>query len=206
MCSHAMARSLVVRSGPCPSHTQTQTQTLTQVSRLSQLSAPPEDSQRSPSQPTLNQVFREDDLLEQSPGLGIGRITQYQGSASEDELSEDEHTLIMPSGGVHGVQVIQLEHESCLGMVTDSAATLRVYKITSQMWEKFAPKADLEVKVLYDPDANLHDMKLCREFTVFTVMRRERRTCSCRFITKTKRCSSYKGNCRTKWRRQGEFA
>jgi hypothetical protein len=68
----------------------TQTQTLTQVSHLSQLSGPPEvshlsqlsgppeDSQRSPSQRTLNQVFREDDLLEQSPGLGIGRITQDQ--------------------------------------------------------------------------------------------------------------------------------
>jgi hypothetical protein len=77
----------------------TQTQTLMQVSHLSQLSGPPEDSQRSPSQPTLNQVLREGYLLEQSPGLGIGRITQDKGSASEDELSEDEHTLIVPSGG-----------------------------------------------------------------------------------------------------------
>jgi hypothetical protein len=35
------------------------------------------------------------------------------------------------------------------------------------MWEKFAPEADLEVRVLYDPDANLHDVKLRREFTAF---------------------------------------
>jgi hypothetical protein len=53
----------------------------------------------------------------------------------------------MPSEGVHGdgVQVMQLEHESCLGLATDSAANLRVYKITSHMRENFAPEPDLEV-------------------------------------------------------------
>jgi hypothetical protein len=34
-------------------------------------------------------------------------------------------------GGVDGVQVVQVEHESCFGLATDSGATLRVYKITS---------------------------------------------------------------------------
>jgi hypothetical protein len=53
---------------------------------------PPEDSLRLPPQPTRNQVFREDRLLEQSPGMGVGRITPDLGFASDDELSEDEHT------------------------------------------------------------------------------------------------------------------
>jgi hypothetical protein len=139
--------------------------------------------------------------------LGIGHFTQELGSSSEDELSEDEHSRIMPSEGVHGVQVMQLEHESCLGLATDSAATLRVYKITSQMWEKFAPEADLEVKVLYDPDENLDDVKLCREFTVFYCSEKSKDNGQLSvYHQNEKRCSSYKGNCRTKWRRQGEFA